>query len=196
MHPFIPFVTEEIYGKINTQEGCLSSAGWPKQQKELIDIKASSQMQIIIDVISAIRNIRAQWNVKPNEEVDVFIIPMDSVLLEFLKINSADIQRLGRLKNLNISLETPNTQDCATALVGQIKIFVPLKGAVDLSLEKKRMMDEMTQKQKLIANLKSRLNNDAFTSKAPQEIIIKEKERLGLLTKEVNELKNVLANLS
>ncbi len=65
MHPFIPFVTEEIYSKMNSQDECLSLAQWPKHQKKLIDNEASGQMQTIIDSVCAIRNIRTQWGIKP-----------------------------------------------------------------------------------------------------------------------------------
>lgn len=195
MHPFIPFVTEEIYGKMDSQDKCLSLAAWPKHRKSLVDGKASARMQTIIDVISAIRNIRAQWNIKPNETVDAYIVPAGSSLHELLSENAADIRRLARLKDLFLDLKAPVLKNTATALVGTIKIFVPLEGLIDLEAEKKRMSGGIAQKRKSIDSLNTRLNNPDFISKAPEEIIIKEKERLDLLNKEVNALEGVLANL-
>ncbi len=214
MHPFIPFVTEELYSKMNSKDECLSLAPWPKRQEKLIDQEAEAQMQTMIDVISAIRNIRAQWNIKPNETVDVFYIPADSSLDKFLSENSVDIKRLARLKefssyenrelfnrifniaDITSSKLAPIRANVATALVGSIKIFIPLEGLIDLNLEKKRMSIDIVQKRKAIDGLNSRLNNVDFTSKAPEEIIAKEKERLDSLNKEVKDLESVLANLS
>ena len=195
MHPFIPFVTEEIYSKMNTQDECLSLAAWPKQQEALIDKKASAQMQTIIDIISAIRNVRAQWNIKPSETVDAFIIPADSSLEGFLLQNSIDIQRLARLKNLSLNLKTPILKNAATVLAGTIKILIPLEGLIDLETEKKRMSADIAQKRKSIEGLQSRLNNEVFVSKAPSDIIIKEKERLDSLNKEISAIEGVLASL-
>lgn len=195
MHPFIPFVTEEIYSRMNTQSGCLSTASWPELQTHLIDERASSQMQKVIDVISAIRNIRTQWNVKPSEAVDVIIVP-DASSENLLKQSQTDIQRLARLKNLIVDPKVQTVKDAASGLVGTIKVFIPLGGLVDLEAEKKRMQSEIVQKQKSIEGLQSRLSNEAFVSKAPEDVVAKEKERLANLQKEVSELNKVLSNLA
>jgi len=196
MHPFMPFVTEEIYSKMNSQDDCLSRAQWPIKPQELIDLQASAQMQIIIDITVAIRNIRANWNVKPNETVDAYIIPGDDALKELLSTNGADILRLARLKNLFLDSKITLLKNSATVLVGRNKVLIPLEGLIDLDAEKKRMSIEIQQKDKSIEGLQSRLNNESFVSKAPVEIIAKEKERLDALNKEVHELKNVLTSLS
>ena len=196
MHPFIPFVTEEIYSKMNSQGACLSLASWPLVQNNIIDQEASKQMQTIIDVISAIRAIRTQWGIKPNQPIIPEIIPQDKKLEGLFKANSGYIMHLARVESLNIAFEVLTKEDAAVALVGTSKIIVPLKGIVDLEIEKKRKRDEIAQKQKSIDGLQSRLSNETFVSKAPEDIIAKEKERLDTLSKEVIELKNVLANLS
>jgi valyl-tRNA synthetase len=195
MHPFIPFVTEEIYSRMNTEKGCLSQATWPQLQKNLIDEKASDQMQTIVDVISVIRNIRTQWNVKPSETIDVMLSP-DSIYESLLKENQQDIQRLAKVKTLTIDPKVQTVKEAASGLVGTIKVFVPLGGLVDLAAEKKRMMGEIAQKQKSMEGLQSRLSNEVFVSKAPEDVIAKEKERLSTLQKEVSELNKVLANLA
>ncbi len=195
LHPFIPFVTEEIYSKLTTVDRCLSKAAWPKRQEALVDHKASGQMQTIIDVIGLMRNIRTQWNIKPSETVSALMIPADEASQKLLQANAADIQRLARLNQLSIDHQATAPKDAATGLVGTIKVFIPLSGLVDLNVEKQRMSGEISQKQKAIQSLQGRLSNEAFVSKAPQEVILKEKERLALLNKEVQELEKVLASL-
>lgn len=196
MHPFIPFVTEEIYSKMNTQDGCLSTASWPKLQKELIDETAFNEMQTVIDVISSIRNIRTQWNVKPNENIECIIVPDTAAKEKLLKDNEGDIQRLGKIKTLTIDSKVQTIKESANALVGPLKVFIPLGGLVDLAAEKKRMQADIAQKQKSIDALQSRLSNEAFVSKAPADVLAKERERLANLEKEIGELNKVLADLN
>jgi len=196
MHPFIPFVTEEIYSNMNTKDKCLSLAAWPKKNGTLIDMSASKSMQTIIDIISAIRNIRAQWNIKPNETVVAFIILLDKELNSLLSQYSLDIQRLAHLKNLTIGINLPLHKKTAITLVGTIKVLVPLEGVIDFDSEIKSINANIAQKKISIDNLNKRLNSPEFVAKAPEEIITKEKERLELLNKEVIALKSVLSNLS
>ncbi len=195
MHPFIPFVTEEVYVNMNSKDLCLSVAAWPQRQEALIDEKAFAQMQTIIDVITSMRNIRTQWNIKPNETVDAVIVPADAATQEVLSQNAGDIQRLAKVKVLTIDQKAASLKDAATGLVGPIKIFIPLAGLVDLEAEKKRMSAELVQKQKSIDGLSGRLNNQDFVSKAPEDVITKERNRLDALKKEIIELQKVLANL-
>ncbi|MDE2231624.1 MAG: hypothetical protein KGJ95_06120, partial [Candidatus Omnitrophica bacterium] len=196
---------------MNSKDECLSLASWPSRDVFLVDIQADVQMQSIIEIITAIRNIRAQWNIKPNETVNAFYI-LDGVSLN--QENLEDIKRLARLKDFSshenrelfnrifnmeeIASErlAPIRANVATALVGTTKIFVPLEGLVNLEAEKKRMNADIVQKKKSVDGLNARLNNTDFVSKAPEEVIIKEKERLGSLIKEISALEGVLANLS
>jgi valyl-tRNA synthetase len=196
MHPFIPFVTEEIYSKMVPADECLSLASWPLVQKHLIDREATDQMQSIIDVITAIRKIRTQWGVKPNQSILPEIVPHDEEQLRLFKANSSFIMNLAKAEALRIDFDVVTSKDAAMVLAGKAKIHVPLKGVIDLDVEKKRKTQEIDQKQRSIDSLRARLNNEAFVSKAPEEIITKEKERLDALCKEVHELKNDVANLS
>jgi valyl-tRNA synthetase len=197
MHPFIPFVTEEIYSKMTASGGvCLSLTAWPRRQEFLIDRQAHSQMQAVIDAITAIRNIRAQWNIKPSESVDAFIVPAYTSSYQLLSQNQTDIHRLAKLKNLTLDLKVPpGVKNAATALVGTVKIYVPLEGLIDLDAEKKRISADIAEKQKSIDSLSARLKNPDFMSQAREEIIAKEQERLHTLTKEAAELKNVMDSL-
>jgi len=196
MHPFMPFVTEEIYSKMQSQDECLSLAQWPKQQEMLLDREASKQMQTIIDVISAIRKIRIQWGIKQNQFILPEIVPQDEAQLKLFRTNSTYIMNLAKVEALRIEFDVLTSEDAAIVLVGTAKIYVPLKGIIDLEVEKKRKNDEIAQKQKSIDGLQSRLNNEVFVNKAPEDIIAKERERLATLNKEVFELRNDLSNLS
>ncbi len=195
MHPFIPFVTEEIYSQLNAKDPCLTAASWPKVDAGLIDRKAQGEMQLVIDTVSAVRIVRMQWGIKPAHPVDALIVPENAAQEALFKSNAGDISRLAKIENLSVDHKAGNMKNAATALVGAAKIFVPLVG-VDLESEKKRMSTDMAQKQKAVEGLNSRLNNEAFVAKAPEDVILKERERLQTLTKEIAELTQVLANLN
>ena len=196
MHPFIPFVTEEIYSLMSAKDLCLSKASWPQIDGTLIDQQASKDMQSVLDVISAIRRVRTQWGIKPNQAILPQIVPHDETQRKLFMDNSHYIMNLARIEALGVEFNVTTKDDVAIVLVGTAKLYVPLKGIIDLEVEKKRKNEEIAQKQKSIDSQRSRLNNETFVSKAPADIIAKERERLETLTREVAELKSDLANLS
>jgi len=197
MHPFIPFVTEEIYSLMNSTDKCLSLASWPQKEEKLIDQNAMEHMQLVIDVVSAIRTIRSEWNIKVQDEIDPLIIPYTAGQQEKLLASMTDIQNLAKLKNpAKVDIKASPIKNAATAFVGPIKIFVPLTGFVDIDAEKKKINLEILNKEKAIASLKGRLDNPTFTSKAPEEIVQGERTRLLNLERELQVLQNILANLS
>ncbi len=196
MHPFIPFVTEEIYSKMNSKDKCLSLAAWPKQQEKLIDREASKQMQTIIDVISAIRNLYTKWNIKSTQAIIPRIIPQDKTQMQLLRTNSNDIARLARVGSIEIEFDIAIFEKSLAVLIHGAKIIIPSEEIIDFEVEKKRKNEEIKQKLKLVEGLQSRLSNEVFVSKAPEEVISKEKERLDTLNREIFELKNDLAGLN
>ena len=196
MHPFMPFVTEEIYSKLKQPDLCLTLAAWPKVANQLIDTAAANQMQAVIDVISCMRTLRTQWNIKPNATVNATVVPENNEQEQLLTVNAEDIKRLAKVDALTIRMNLSALKDAATGFVGALKVFIPLAGMVDLAVEKKRMQGELAQKVKAIEGLNTRLGNDAFVAKAPEDVIAKERERLAALQKESRELSQVLANIS
>ncbi len=196
MHPFIPFVTEEIYSYIHKDSKPLSITAWPAMEAKLMDNTSQTSMQKVVDVISTIRTIRTQWKIKPNDAVDAVLVPLTETDRQLLEDYRQDIIRLAKLKELTIDIKTTTVKDSATGLAAQMKVFIPLSGMVDLAAEKRRMLSEVENKQKAIDSLKSRLTNETFVSKAPAEVIEKERERLASLNQDIQQLNSVLAGLS
>jgi len=197
MHPFIPFVTEELYSKMNSKDECLSLAQWPKHQEKLIDKFSMEHMQLKIDVVTAIRNIRSEWNIKPQEEIDCLIIPYTAVQQDMLNSYMLDIKHLAKLKGLPvIDMNKVPIKNAASVTTGTIKIFVPLTGIVDIEAKKKKLNLEIINKEKSIVSLKGRLDSSTFTSNAPEEIVQQERIRLVNLSRELQVLQQVLSNLS
>ncbi len=194
MHPFIPFVTEEVFSKLSNGKECLSRSAWPVIEKNYVDVKGQNDMQTMIDLVTGIRNARAQWNIKPNETVDC-IISASATFEELLKTEFIKLQPLGRIKNVTIS-KTDAVKDAATGVVGEIKFFIPLAGVIDVQQEKARIQEQISKKDKAVQGILTRLSNEDFVKKAPPEVIQKDQETLAVYQNEIRELRTVLSNLS
>lgn len=194
MHPFIPFVTEEVFSKLSNGKECLSRSTWPVIEKNYVDVKGQNDMQTMIDLVTGIRNARAQWNIKPNETVDC-IISAFATFEDLLKTEFIKLQPLGRIKNVTIS-KTDAVKDAATGVVGEIKFFIPLAGVIDVQQEKARIQEQISKKDKAVQGILTRLSNEDFVKKAPPEVIQKDQETLAVYQNEIRELRTVLSNLS
>lgn len=196
LHPFMPFVTEEVYSKLNKSTDCLSQTAWPKVIKEYIDETSQSGMQTMIDIITSIRNARAQWNIKPNQPLDCILSVKDGRLQTLLKDEFAKIQNLGRINQVTYEPDTTSVKDAATGVVGEVKFFLPLSGIIDLEMEKSRISKQIAQQERSVQGILTRLQNTDFVQKAPPEVLQKDQERLTVLQNEISELRKVITSLS
>lgn len=196
MHPFIPFVTEEVYSKIAEVPGGLSKAAWPSVKSEYINPKSQNDMQSMVDVVTSIRNTRAQWNIKPNETIDCLVAIGNQEQEAVFKKEFANLQHLGRIQNVTFDAGASALKDAAAGVVGEVKFFIPLAGVIDLAKEKARIQQQIIQQEKSVEGISTRLQNNEFVKKAPPEVIQKDQERLTVLRKEIQELRAVIASLS
>ncbi|MBL8012814.1 MAG: valine--tRNA ligase [Candidatus Omnitrophica bacterium] len=196
LHPFMPFITEEIYK--NLQEGSvnLSNSSWPEYKKEYVSEDDQKTMQSMIDLISSIRNTRAQWNIKPNETVECVLSVADVRLLNAIQKDFENFQVLGKIRSVQFEAGLSKVNDAASGVVGEIRYFIPLSGIVDIQKEKRRMSDQFTQLEKTANAIAGRLQNSEFVKKAPPEVIAKDQERLQIIQKEMSELTSVISSLS
>jgi valyl-tRNA synthetase len=196
MSPFIPFVTEEIWSNIEPEKGNLSLQPWPKSDASCINDLADKSMQTLIDVITSIRNSRANWNMKPNEKIKCILSTPDNLKERFLVDNSEMIKVLGKISEININSKTSELKNADTAVVEDITIIIPLEGIIDIDKERQKIAKQIDEQKRLAENLSNRLNNLNFTDKAPKDIIDKEKERLNAFFIKIAELEKVQKSLS
>ena len=196
MHPFIPFVTEEIWAHLSRDRGALCQQSWPRSViEELVDVNAEQSMQTIIDLIVAIRNIRATWNISPKQALTLHV-SAEADDLALIQQNAMLIQTRTNIESLSAASDSLNVQNCATALIGKIRMAVPLGDLIDLEAEKKRILKNVESLRRNYDSLEKRLCNESFLAKAPEEVVAKERERLEALKHEINELEDVMDNLS
>jgi len=180
LHPFMPFITEEIWQHLPHEGETIMLAQWPKAQKELINKNIESEMALIMDTIRAIRNLRSEMNVPLGKEAEVFIAANKQDALETVQKGQAYIKVLASVSDLHLELNiTEKPRQAVTAVIQGMEIFLPLKGLVDIEKETARLQKELAKVNEEIERLEKKLNNPGFISKAPAEVVEKEREKLA-----------------
>ena len=149
-----------------------------------------------MEIISGIRNCRAQWGIKPHQETDVIISTPSQEQLSALKPSAALLQRLIKIKKLEFSCGTATLKDTASGVAGEIKFFIRIGDVIDVAQEKKRIDAERNNMRQAAEAIERRLDNADFLKKAPAEVVCKDKERLEGLRIKMKNLDEVIANLS
>jgi valyl-tRNA synthetase len=181
LHPFIPFVTEEIWSKLPGAEGSIMRAVFPADNPDnasiTVDTEAESDMQWIIDVITGVRNIRGEMNIAPSLELRVTVQTADAGILRTVENHAAIIRELARLESLSVEEPGERPRSAATAVIENATIFVSLEGVIDFQQEIKRLEKEMAKLEKELSGVNKKLNNEDFLAKAPEDVVEKVREK-------------------
>ena len=152
---------------------------WPEVNKELIVTKAEADMNIIMDSIKAIRNIRAEMNIPLGKKNMVIIQSANQDIYNLLEANQEYFKSLASVEELELSfINETKPQDSVSAILNSVEIYLPLKGLLDVEKEVQRLNKELENMQKEVSRLVGKLNNAAFLAKAPEDIVEKEQEKL------------------
>ncbi len=195
MHPFIPFVTEEIWSLMNKDQGSIALQSWPIDHQEFSSEATEKDMLVIIDLVTAIRNLRAEWNLKLSEKLICKISSHQPADLEILKSNVGVLTQLAKIDEPIIVTESHKEKNAATAVAGNIRCIVLLGNLIDIPKEKLRIQTQIAEQKKATQGLSVRLSNEAFVQKAPPDIIAKDRERLKQLSTKILELEKALTQL-
>ncbi|MBU0668308.1 valine--tRNA ligase [Patescibacteria group bacterium] len=192
LHPFVPFVTEAIWSHLE-QPDMLITQPWPKQDKKLIFKEKSDEMEIVHDVISTIRKLRAERGVEPAKKINAIIY--GDLWTTLLEEKREPICRLARLDKLTIETQGPKIKNALWHYLGGIDIFLPLGDLIDISKEKERLGAKLTRAQAQINGLQQKLKNKGFLQNAPSDIIEKERKTLRELETELLNLQKKIKEL-
>jgi valyl-tRNA synthetase len=194
IHPFMPFVTEEIWEYLGRSNQCLTKSSWPSVNPDAFNPDAEKTMSLIIELVTSIRNCRAQWRINPGQSIAVTIVSQNPAALQNLKNNQDILKALVKIDSLSFTEHYTNTKDTTGGVAQDIKFLIPLTGIIDLEKEKQRMFDEIEQLKKAAHNIKGRLNNKEFRNKAPEEIVQKDNDRLKEISAQIRTMEEVAAN--
>ncbi len=178
LHPFMPFITEEIWQHLPHTGATIMHSPWPEYRKEWEFEQAEKEMLFLISVIRGIRNIRGEMNVDPGKEAEIIIVSPDKNLRDILKQNRKHLQNLARAYPVCVRssmYERPSR--AAAAVVSGAEIYMPLEGLIDLDKEVKRLQRELRSISEDLKIVEKKLANRNFLNKAPAEIIEKEKTK-------------------
>ena len=193
LHPFMPFVTEEIWQRLPAAEGSIMAAGFPVSSDFAGDESALKEMDLLMGVITGIRNIRGEMNIPPSKNVNV-VIDVDSPQdKDVLDRNLSHIETLAKVDNLSIGSGLPKPEASATVVIEQTSIHVLLKGLLDFSEETKRIKRGIKKIEKELDVSNRKLSNKGFLKKAPPEIVAEVREKAGSLSAKLTKLRQNLS---
>jgi valyl-tRNA synthetase len=181
LHPFMPFITEEIWQRLPGSTGSIMIAEFPTPPSFERDEKALREMDLLVSIITGIRNIRGEMNIPPAKRVDVFIEVPDIDSHRIVLANLEHIQNLAKVQSVKVDSKIPKPEASATAVCGENQVHVLLKGLLDFEEEKKRLRKEINKIQKEIDFSEKKLSRKDFIDKAPREIVDGVKEKVELM---------------
>ncbi len=177
LHPYMPFITEEIWQCLPHEGDSIMIAPWPKFQEKLVDLEAEKGMSAIMDVVKAIRNMRAEVNAAPGRKAPAILFVDDS-LRSIIEANGAYIKLLGTVDELTIeSSGCAKPENAMATVVNSIEVYLPLKGLIDVEKENTRLNKELEGLSKEIKRIEGKLSNAGFLAKAPAEVVANEKAK-------------------
>ena len=192
LHPIMPFITEEIWQNLPHQGKSIMTSTWPHVQKQFIDKKLDSQMQKIISCITAIRNIRSVWQIKPSKKIKAHFCVSKKALADLFKAHTSYIKDLAGIELLEIGQKIKRPRSSVVTVLPDIEIFVPLEGIIDVQKEAKRLDEKRQELENILRNTEKKLKNKQFLSKAPKEIVTREKENKKQFKESLKKLKDNL----
>ncbi len=197
-HPFMPFITEEIWQTVAPLAGksgdTIMLQAYPVADDSKIDTAAVAEMEWVMEFITGIRSIRSQMNIPPKTALPVILKDTSDEDLARLAANSEFLSRLANLESI-VELEG-DAPAAATALVGKMEILIPLEGLIDKDAEIKRLDKEIAKLEKSIKQSSGKLSNENYTAKAPAEVVEKERAKLAEMEQALSQLQEQRISLS
>lgn len=195
LHPFMPFVTEELWQAIPHDGDTLAFAGWPRAKKAWLDAGAEREVEFLQAIVVAVRNLRVESKIAPGRAVPV-VVRGEAAQLDLIERLENQLKPLARIETLTLARDGSRPKVAASAVVGGAEVFLPLEGLIDLDEERMRLAREAERLLNDLEGVKKKLRNQDFLAKAKQEIVQKERERLAQLEETLEKLKKAQESLS
>ena len=192
-HPIIPFITEECWQYVAPLAGktgdTIMLQPYPESDSSKLDDKAEAELEWVKTFISGVRRIRSEMDIAPGKPLSLLLQNASDKDKRLYNDNQAFIETLAKLEKSECLAENENAPESATALVGEMKILIPLAGLIDKDAELARLEKEINKIQVNVDKTTAKLVNKNFIDKAPAAVVEKERGRLAEMTKAIEQLK-------
>ncbi len=194
LHPFMPFVTEELWAKTATRNGYLMLDHWPNLAEGLVDADAMAEIGWLIGAISEIRSVRAEMNVPAGAQVPLVAIDAGDQTQARLTATSDTLKRLARVSDISFADTVPSGS--AQTVLGEAVFALPLADVIDIDAERARLQKEIGKTEGEIKKLSGKLSNEGFLAKAPEDVVAENRARLSEEEARRDKLNSALARLA
>lgn len=177
LHPFMPFITEEIYQQLPGHQESIMIDPWPLKDEKQIWPEAVEGMQAIMAVTRALRNIRAEFNISPAASINTIMLVENAANWDLFKNYGRYIEAMAKTQLEMVANMDVKPRQAVSALTNVAEIYVPLEGVIDVGKEIGRLKKDLKQVEADLARTEGKLNNSAFLAKAPPDVIAKEKAK-------------------
>ncbi|HFB55112.1 MAG TPA: valine--tRNA ligase, partial [Hellea balneolensis] len=196
LHPFMPFITEELWGETAGDEPratALISAAWPVLDDSYIDEAAQEDITWLVKLVSEVRSVRSEMNVPPAAKGKLVVIGASAKTLERMATYTDVLERMARMSSWEAADSAPKA--ALQAIVDEATIALPLEGLIDLGAEKARLQKEIEKTEAEIAKIDQKLANKNFTERAPEAVVAEQHTRRAAFTAELEKLQEAINNL-
>ena len=177
LHPFMPFITEEVYKHITNESPSITVANWPEYKETRVNEADVKKMEHVIEAIRAVRNIRSEMNVPNSRKAKIMVLPSSNEARLAFEEGKIYFEKLASASDIVFPSKEDVPQDAIAAVISGGKIFLPLDDLVDKEKEIERLNKEREKLEKEVERVLSKLSNQGFVSKAPEKVLNEEKEK-------------------
>ncbi len=179
LHPFMPFITEELWSYLPQVDDKLILSRWPEFELDEAYDEAEKNMTFIMEAVRSIRNIRAEMNVIPSKKARAVFVPSKDECRQYLEQGAVYFSTLANITDITVvNSKEEITEDMASAVIDGTEIFMPLSDLIDFEKEVERLEKEKVKLEGELKRVKGKLSNEKFVSKAPEKVVNAEKEKL------------------
>ena len=196
LHPYMPFITEEIYCTLNPEEESIMIASWPEWKTEWDFKQDEKDVEMIKEAVRSIRGVRTEMNVPPSKKATVYVVAEDASVRETFEKGKVFFATLASASEVLVQTDKSGiAEDAVSAVIPQAVIYIPFAELVDIEKEIQRLEKEEGRLEKELARVNGMLSNERFISKAPQAKIDEEKGKLEKYTQMMEQVKERLAQV-
>jgi valyl-tRNA synthetase len=178
LHPFMPFISEEIYKHLIIEEPSIMISPWPEYREDYNFPDDEEKMSLIMEAIRSIRNIRAEMNVPPSRRAKVIFVAQETKIREILGMGESFFEKLAWASEISIQDKKIGiSANAATAVIPGAEIFIPLEELIDIDKEIERLGKEKSNLEKELDRVNGKLNNRGFVTKAPEKVVEEERAK-------------------